>query len=369
MVHTPSCDLLGGWETPGEVPNRERGACHRWRKKIETSVSYLFDMNLAWEDGYSPAHHEQHWPRASKSINYTKPSGKSAHFSRWKQRSWWKLHASRWASSLLGILVLSVVEPIVQDLRHGSRSRWMACACVWFPRHKWTCKCMSILRSTVLVNAKLSLIAVDSNLNSWRLSVKLGDWKLEGRRVSWWAALRARTDSKHQGVYSLDWHFIQTDTFNVLFSRTPVLACSLAAPVNSDTCRLRTPSASRLPSGNNVPDSEAGEIDSVQVFAESAALENYFQHGFRQEMNGDEVEESEGSENGEDEQEEGVINEDEDSQIVDNPRTHLALAWADKFILETRWKEGCQTENSVLKLWKVCRKSSWKFAGVTSHSI
>ena len=115
-----------------------------------------------------------------------------------------------------------------------------------------------------------------------------------------------------------------------------MLACSLAAPVNSDTCRLRTPSASRLPSGNNVPDSEAGEIDSVQVFAESAALENYFQHGFRQEMNGDEVEESEGSENGEDEQEEGVINEDEDSQIVDNPRTHLALAWADKFILETR---------------------------------
>ena len=98
-----------------------------------------------------------------------------------------------------------------------------------------------------------------------------------------------------------------------------------------DTCRSST---SRLSSGNNVPDSEVGEIDSVQVFAESAALENYFQHGFRQEANGDEVEGSEGSENGEDEQE-GVIDEEEDSQIVDNPRTRPALAWADKFILET----------------------------------
>lgn len=125
---------------------------------------------------------------------------------------------------------------------------------------------------------------------------------------------------------------------------------SLAAPANLDTCRSST---SRLPSWNNVPDSEVGEIDSVQVFAESAALENYFQHGFRQEANGDEVEGSEGFENGEDEQE-GVIDEEEDSQIVDNPRTRPALAWADKFILETRRKGGRQTENSVLKLWKVC---------------
>ena len=101
-----------------------------------------------------------------------------------------------------------------------------------------------------------------------------------------------------------------------------------------------------------MPDSEVDEIDSVQVFAESAALENYFQHGFRQEANGDGVEGSDGSENGEDEQEGG--DEDEDSQIVDNPRTRPALAWADKFILETRRKGGRQTENSVLKLWKVC---------------
>jgi hypothetical protein len=111
------------------------------------------------------------------------------------------------------------------------------------------------------------------------------------------------------------------------------------------------------------------EIDSVQVFAESAALENYFQHGFRQETNGDDVEGSEGSENGEDEQEDGVIDEDEDSQLVDNPKTRPALAWADKFIFETRQKGGRQTENSVLKLWKVCRKSLWMFPGATSHSI
>ena len=186
-----------GWFTPQVVTRLEAGkpqaksqigkvgkggpAAGEGKKKLKP-ISYLFDANLAREDGYSPAYHE-HWPRASKSINYTKSCDESAHFSRWKQRGWWKLHASRWASSLLGILVLSVVEPIVQDLRHGSRYRWMACACVWFPRRLWTCKCMSILRSTVL-NAELSLIAVDSNLNSWRLSVKLGDWKLEGRRVS-----------------------------------------------------------------------------------------------------------------------------------------------------------------------------------------
>jgi hypothetical protein len=89
--------------------------------------------------------------------------------------------------------------------------------------------------------------------------------------------------------------------------------------------------------------------------AESAALENYFQHGFRQELIGDEGEGSEESENGEDEQE-GIIDEDEDSQLVDNPKTCPALAWADKFIFETRRKGGRQTENSVLKLWKVCRK-------------
>ena len=139
--------------------------------------------------------------------------------------------------------------------------------------------------------------------------------------------------------------------------------------MNSDTCCSRTPSTSCLPSRNNAPDGEAGKIDSVQVFAESTALKNYFQHSFRQEANGDEVEGSKESENGEDEQKDGVIDENEGSQLVDNLRMHLALAWANKFILETRQKGGHQTENSVLKLWKVCQKCSWKFPGVTSHSI
>ena len=107
------------------------------------------------------------------------------------------------------------------------------------------------------------------------------------------------------------------------------------------------------PSRNNTPDSAAVEIDSAQVLAESTALDNYFQHGFRQEMDADEVEESE---DGEDEQEE-VRDDGDDSQLVDNPRTRPALAWADKFILETRRKGGRQTESSVLKLWKVCRES------------
>jgi len=105
-------------------------------------------------------------------------------------------------------------------------------------------------------------------------------------------------------------------------------------------------------------DSEAVEIDSAHVLAESAALEKYFQHGLRLEMNTDELE---GSEDNEDEQE-GVLSDEDDSQGVDNPRTHSALVWADKFILETRRKGGRQTENSVLKLWKVCRKSVGNFS-------
>ena len=110
--------------------------------------------------------------------------------------------------------------------------------------------------------------------------------------------------------------------------------------------------------GNDVPDSEALVIDPAQVLTESAALENYFQHGFQQEMD------PEGSEDGEDgeEQEKEVADEDE-TQVVDNPRTRSALTWADNFIFETRRKGGRQTENSVLKLWKVCQKiitaTSW----------
>jgi len=64
----------------------------------------------------------------------------------------------------------------------------------------------------------------------------------------------------------------------------------------------RTASVPRLTPRNDVPenDSEAVEIDSAHVLAESAALEKYFQHGLRLEMNADELE---GSEDNEDEQE------------------------------------------------------------------
>ena len=128
--------------------------------------------------------------------------------------------------------------------------------------------------------------------------------------------------------------------------------------MNSGTSHARTPTAPRVASRTDASDSEAAEINSAQVLAETAALENYFQHGFQQEMNDDE-----GGESDDDEDlQEGVIDDDEDSEIVDNPKTRPALAWADKFILETRRKGGRQTENSVLKLWKVCRKN---FLGFT----
>ncbi|KAF8803900.1 hypothetical protein BYT27DRAFT_7061351, partial [Phlegmacium glaucopus] len=46
-----------------------------------------------------------------------------------------------------------------------------------------------------------------------------------------------------------------------------------------------------------------------------------------------------------------TVEDGEALQVVDMLRTHSALAWADQFILETRRKGGCQTENSVLKQW------------------
>jgi hypothetical protein len=83
------------------------------------------------------------------------------------------------------------------------------------------------------------------------------------------------------------------------------------------------------------------------------ALEKYFENGLRQEVNANEG--SEDSDSDEELNKEGLDDQCED--IVDNVRTHSALAWADKFILETRRKGGRQTENSVLKLWKVCLKN------------
>ena len=77
---------------------------------------------------------------------------------------------------------------------------------------------------------------------------------------------------------------------------------------------------------------------------ESAALNTYFQAGFQ----------GEDSDDDDDELAKDVDN-DEDSNIVDNTKTHDALAWADNFMLKTQRRGGHQTENSVLKQWKVCK--------------
>ncbi len=106
------------------------------------------------------------------------------------------------------------------------------------------------------------------------------------------------------------------------------------------------------------------EIDSTCVLAESTALEKYFENGLRQEVNADEG--SEDSDSDKEPNEEGL---DDHEDIVDNVRTRSALAWADKFILETRRKGGRQTENSVLKLWKVCPKNPERQKFSSSSSI
>ena len=82
-----------------------------------------------------------------------------------------------------------------------------------------------------------------------------------------------------------------------------------------------------LPARDDVPESE---INSTCVLAESTALEKYFENGLRQEVNIDEG--SEDSDSDEEPNEEGL---DDHEDIVDNVRTHSALAWADKFILKT----------------------------------
>jgi hypothetical protein len=149
---------------------------------------------------------------------------------------------------------------------------------------------------------------------------------------------KGRGEQSHQ-----HFHLLESElTFP--FSSIPDLPSHSVAPLMD----LRADHVPR----NNAPDSESIEIDSAEVLAESTALDNYFQHGFRQRVGADEAEESE-----DDEQEELEVRDaefEEDSQLVNNTKTRPALAWADKFILETRRKGGRQTESSVLKLWMVC---------------
>ena len=105
-----------------------------------------------------------------------------------------------------------------------------------------------------------------------------------------------------------------------------------------------------------IRDFQSVEINPTQVNTESAALNTYFQAGFQGEVSDEEDEEP------------GDIDNDEDPHIVDNEKTHDALAWADKFILKTRRRGGRQTENSVLKQWKV-RQNHKRFSPNPSHFI
>ena len=134
-------------------------------------------------------------------------------------------------------------------------------------------------------------------------------------------------------------------------------AQSHAAPIsevsNSNVVSKSTDGRSLLnsyPGSPNICDFRSVEINPTQVNSESAALNTYFQAGFQGEDSDDEDEELARD----------VDNNDEDSHIVDNAKTHDALAWADDFILKTRRRGGRQTENLVLKQWKVCKNQSSK---------
>jgi hypothetical protein len=137
---------------------------------------------------------------------------------------------------------------------------------------------------------------------------------------------------------------------------------------SSTATKTVTKSAEGRRPDNDIPiirDLQPFEINSTQVNSESAALDTYFQSGFREE-DSDEDDDEPGA---------GGVDNDEESHIVDNAKTHDALAWADKFILETRRRGGRQTENSVLKQWKVSgnheRNSSKSFSlyGSFSHGL
>jgi hypothetical protein len=104
-------------------------------------------------------------------------------------------------------------------------------------------------------------------------------------------------------------------------------------------------------------------ISSVQVLKESATLDSFFEHGHSC------VEDSESEE--EEEFGEGPRVEESAQDVVDNSRTHKALQWVDRFIFETRRKSGRETENSVLKQWKVSNTINHLYCpyNVFSHGL
>jgi len=138
---------------------------------------------------------------------------------------------------------------------------------------------------------------------------------------------------------------------------------------SSTATKTATESAEERRPDNDIPiirDLQPVEINSTQVNSESAALDTYFQSGF-QEEDSDEDDDEPGA---------GGVDNDEESHIIDNAKTHDVLAWADKFIFEMQQRGGQQTENLVLvKQWKVSgnqkRNSSKSFSlyGSFSHGL
>ena len=128
--------------------------------------------------------------------------------------------------------------------------------------------------------------------------------------------------------------------------------------------KTATESAEGISPDDDIPiirDLQLVEINSTQVHSESAALDTFFQSGFQDS-------EEDSDEDDDDEPGAGGVDNDEESHIdiVDNAKTHDALAWADKFILETQRRGGQQTENFVLKQWKV-RKNHERNSSKPSH--
>lgn len=136
-----------------------------------------------------------------------------------------------------------------------------------------------------------------------------------------------------------------------------------APPLNPTTnsgCRVEIPisrTASESPA-DLLAEQEPESVDVAQVLKDSASLAAYFEEGLENDgRNGAEDEDDDEEAEREDDGVDG-----DEGQGVDNPEARKIFAFADKFILETRRKGGRQTENSVLKQWKVCKNYS-------SHSM
>lgn len=99
-------------------------------------------------------------------------------------------------------------------------------------------------------------------------------------------------------------------------------------------------------------DEDNAEINPVQLFNESAELEAYFDEALHvADLHG--LGNADYSEDEDEEQSAGSGGEEMTSMLDDATSTSI-YAWVDQFILETRRKGGRQTEESVLRQWKVC---------------